>query len=69
MKLRLAMLCADCEELFEAERVNPSCPACTSRSFLPISKWIPTEKSAGKERTYYKKTWNGQSGMKEITVA
>jgi hypothetical protein len=39
--LRRARLCLDCEMIFDA----PRCPACTSESFVPITRWIqPTER-------------------------
>ena len=38
--LRRARLCLDCEVIFE----GPQCPACTSQSFVPVTRWIrPTE--------------------------
>ena len=44
MKLKESYLCIDCEELFVAARegCNPSCPSCTSRSFVPVAGIIPT---------------------------
>jgi hypothetical protein len=40
IELRRARLCLDCEMIFE----GPQCPACTSESFVPITRWIrPTE--------------------------
>ncbi|HYM12273.1 MAG TPA: hypothetical protein VEU62_16175 [Bryobacterales bacterium] len=41
--LRRARLCLDCEMIFDA----PQCPACTSESFVPVTRWIrPTERRA-----------------------
>jgi hypothetical protein len=41
IELKRARLCLDCEMIFDA----PQCPACTSRSFVPITRWIrPTER-------------------------
>ena len=34
--LRKARLCLDCEMIFE----GPQCPACTSQSFVPVTRWI-----------------------------
>ena len=40
--LRRARLCLDCEMIFE----GPRCPACTSESFVPVTRWIrPTERT------------------------
>ena len=39
--LRRGRLCLDCEVIFE----GPQCPACTSQSFVPVTRWIrPTER-------------------------
>jgi len=39
--LRKARLCLDCEVIFDA----PQCPACTSETFIPITRWVrPTER-------------------------
>ncbi len=41
VNLRRARLCLDCEMIFE----GPRCPACTSESFVPITRWIrPTDR-------------------------
>jgi hypothetical protein len=37
MDLRMARLCLDCEEIFEAKR---RCPRCDSESWHPIMGWI-----------------------------
>ena len=43
--LRKARLCLDCEMIFE----GPQCPACTSQSFVPVTRWIrPTERREAK---------------------
>ncbi len=43
MKLRDARLCADCEEVYEAEGcLYAACPSCGSKSFYLVSRWIPT---------------------------
>ncbi len=40
MKLKSAYLCIDCDEIFEAQGTNPSCPSCNSRAFSPLSAWV-----------------------------
>lgn len=42
MKLRDARLCADCEEVYEAKGIYARCPACGSKTFALINRWIPT---------------------------
>ena len=42
MKLKDARLCADCDEVYEAEGVYAQCPACGSEAFALISRWVPT---------------------------
>jgi hypothetical protein len=45
MKLRDALLCIDCDELFtisEGSVCNPRCPNCASSVFAPLSAWIET---------------------------
>jgi hypothetical protein len=37
MHLRMAMLCLDCEEIFEGK---PRCPRCGSETWHPIRSWI-----------------------------
>ncbi|MBI3696860.1 MAG: hypothetical protein HY238_18740 [Acidobacteria bacterium] len=40
IELKRARLCLDCEMIFE----GAACPACTSGSFVPVTRWIrPTE--------------------------
>ena len=36
IELKRARLCLDCEMIFE----GPACPACTSGSFVPVTRWI-----------------------------
>jgi len=43
MKLKDAFLCIDCDEIFVADKTNPSCPSCCSRSYAPISGWITSQ--------------------------
>jgi hypothetical protein len=46
--LRRARLCLDCEAIFE----GPQCPACTSESFVPVTRWIrPMDAPAREERS------------------
>jgi hypothetical protein len=40
MKLREARLCLDCEEVFAG---SETCPACGSRAWFPIKKWLDRE--------------------------
>lgn len=37
MKLRAARLCLDCEEMHD----QPRCPACTSETFVYMTRWVP----------------------------
>jgi hypothetical protein len=47
LDLRRARLCLDCESIFE----GPQCPACTSETFVPLTRWIrPTERAAVERR-------------------
>ncbi len=39
MKLAVARICIDCEEIYEGGMV---CPSCTSKSGIPLSRWIQT---------------------------
>ena len=69
MKLKDACFCIQCEEIFPLEGNNPSCPSCTSRSFLPVSKYIPTESSLDRANLAInvRKSWkNGQKCMEEV---
>ena len=34
--LKRARLCLDCEAIFD----GPECPACTSQTFVPLTRWI-----------------------------
>lgn len=39
-----AKLCLDCEGIF----ASPTCPACSSANYVPVSRWIqPIESSKG----------------------
>jgi hypothetical protein len=41
VELRRAKLCLDCEVIFEGLQ----CPACTSETYVPVTRWIrPTER-------------------------
>jgi hypothetical protein len=45
MRLANALLCIDCEEIFEpAEHTGVACPKCGSRVFAPIAAWVATTK-------------------------
>src|SRR5262245_57069490 len=46
MQLRTARLCADCEEVHEAQQ----CPICGSEAFAFLSRWIPVEERRGRHR-------------------
>jgi hypothetical protein len=37
MKLRVARLCLDCDELHDGQQ----CPVCTSEAFAYITRWVP----------------------------
>ena len=51
MKVQDALLCLDCDSLFTAEtHVNICCPECLSRTFKPLSGWIPSQAMAEKLR-------------------
>ena len=39
MQLHVARLCLDCQEV----HAETECPVCTSRSFVPLSRWVPAE--------------------------
>jgi hypothetical protein len=42
MKLNVARLCVDCEEVHDAQR----CPVCASESFAYLIRWVPAESRA-----------------------
>ena len=39
MKLNVARLCIDCEEIHEAQQ----CPVCASETFAYLRRWVPSE--------------------------
>jgi hypothetical protein len=40
MRLRAARLCVNCEEVHEAT----ACPACGSRNFAYLTRWVPASR-------------------------
>ena len=40
MKLEYAMICIDCDEVFDGMAFRGACPSCTSRQIAPINKWV-----------------------------
>jgi hypothetical protein len=44
MKLKDALLCIDCDEVFttEGSPCNPRCPSCASSAFAVLSAWVQT---------------------------
>ena len=44
MKLRDALLCIDCDEVFttKGSPCNARCPTCGSRVSAPLFTWVPT---------------------------
>lgn len=50
MKLRDAVICVDCEEVYDIVREEGCCPACTCSASVFICRWVPTvaEVSSGK---------------------
>ena len=46
MQLHVARLCLDCQEIHAAER----CPACSSETFAPVSRWIPAQERRARPR-------------------
>jgi hypothetical protein len=47
MQLHAARLCLDCQEIHAATR----CPACSSETFAPLSRWIPVEERRARPRS------------------
>ncbi|MDL2275822.1 hypothetical protein LJC22_06830 [Desulfosarcina sp. OttesenSCG-928-G10] len=44
MKLVSALICLDCDEVFQAGKTETPCPACGSRTSWRLKKWIrPTQ--------------------------
>ena len=41
MKLRVARLCLDCEEIHDAQE----CPICASEAFAYLTRWVPVPDS------------------------
>jgi DNA-directed RNA polymerase subunit RPC12/RpoP len=56
VKLNRVFLCIDCEEIFDVNGVLPdyTCPSCTGRSIVRLSKWIASINPPGKVDTYKK---------------
>ena len=46
MQLHVARLCLDCQEIHSAGR----CPACSSETFAPVSRWIPAQERRTRPR-------------------
>jgi hypothetical protein len=46
MQLHVARLCLDCQEIHADER----CPACSSETFAPVSRWIPAQERRTRPR-------------------
>ncbi len=46
IELRRARLCLDCEMIFE----GAACPACTSESYVPVTRWIRPTVRQGPEQ-------------------
>jgi hypothetical protein len=44
MKLKDALLCIDCDEVFSVGEsgCNPRCPSCSSSVFAPLANWVQT---------------------------
>jgi rubrerythrin len=38
--LRRAMICVDCDRIFEATR-DGRCPLCGSAAAVPVGRWLP----------------------------
>ena len=47
MQLHVARLCLDCQEIHAA----PRCPACSSETFAPVSRWIPAQERRVRPRS------------------
>jgi hypothetical protein len=46
MKLRIARLCLDCEEIHDAQE----CPICASEAFAYLTRWVPVPDSADRPK-------------------
>src|SRR4051812_40258669 len=46
MQLHVARLCLDCQEI----HAGPLCPACSSQTYAPLSRWIPAEERRARPR-------------------
>ncbi len=46
MRLAVARLCLDCEEVHEGDR----CPVCGSETFAFLKRWVPAASAEGKPR-------------------
>jgi hypothetical protein len=44
MRLANALLCIDCDEVFEPAGSIVACPKCGSAVFAPVAAWVPTAK-------------------------
>ena len=47
MQLHVARLCLDCQEIHASSR----CPACSSETFAPVSRWVPAQERRARPRT------------------
>ena len=47
MQLHVARLCLDCQEIHAAGR----CPACSSETFAPVSRWTPAQERRARPRS------------------
>jgi hypothetical protein len=47
MQLHAARLCLDCQEIY----AGTHCPACSSQTFAPLSRWIPAEERRARVRS------------------
>lgn len=67
MKLRDARLCVDCDEVYEATRLYSVCPACASKAFTLVSRFVPTLAEFEKFVDDQKQRWHGDATAPRVS--
>jgi Zn finger protein HypA/HybF involved in hydrogenase expression len=66
MKLSNAVLCLDCEEIYEVSKSYTRCPSCFSESYILIHKYIQPMASLDLDFVAMGRIWDvqGKGGQK-----
>src|SRR5579862_1180190 len=65
MKLAVARLCLDCEEVHDAQQ----CPVCASESFAFISRWVPVPEGRTRSGAGAARSEDAANGRRATTEA